>query len=52
MKKVEIRNNRITNLTCKVFAFNLTNLTKLDIRGNNVGDEGALVIAKNLKSLT
>lgn len=34
-----------------MFAFNLPHLTKLDIRGNNLEDEGIIVLAKNMPAL-
>lgn len=34
-----------------MLAFNLPHLTKLDIRGNNLKDEGIIVLAKNMPSL-
>lgn len=54
LQEFEIRNNKITMLSCKVIASHLNFLKVLDLRGNLVGDEGVSKIVEgipNLKSL-
>jgi|JI6StandDraft_1071083.scaffolds.fasta_scaffold09693_7 hypothetical protein len=45
---LEMRNNRITQLSCKLIAANLSHLHKIDIRGNKVGDDGIGTIARSV----
>jgi len=40
IKEFEIRNNRITALTCNIIANEMRFLLVLDLRGNRVGDAG------------
>jgi hypothetical protein len=40
IRELEIRNNSITSLSCKVIVSNMSFLQCLDIRGNKVGDKG------------
>lgn len=44
---LELRNNFITELSCKIIAFNINYLTKIDIRGNKVRDTGVITLAKH-----
>lgn len=50
--KLELRYNKITEISCRLIASNLKNLSKLDIRDNKLKDSAVIVIAKNLKNLT
>jgi Leucine-rich repeat (LRR) protein len=44
LQELEIRNNKITVLSCKVIASHLGFLKILDLRGNGIGDEGVIKI--------
>lgn len=48
---IELRHNRITELSCKLIGANLPHLLKVDIRGNKVGDNGVAAIARNISQL-
>jgi Ran GTPase-activating protein (RanGAP) involved in mRNA processing and transport len=51
LSSIELRNNRITSLSCKLIGSNLAHLSKVDIRGNKVGDNGVCIIAKNIRGM-
>ena len=54
IKELEIRNNKITALTCNIVANDMKFLSVLDLRGNKLGDTGISKIVsamKNLKAL-
>lgn len=51
--KLELRFNRITELTCRHIAVSLgsSGLRRLDIRGNKLKDSAVIIIARSLKKL-
>lgn len=51
LKELEVRNNFITSLSCRIIANSLSFLNSLDIRGNMIGDAGIEIIAKGLSKL-
>jgi hypothetical protein len=51
IKDLEVRNNKITSLSCKIIASNMKHLKAIDIRGNAVGDEGVITLVKGIPHL-
>ena len=51
VKDLEIRNNKITSLSCKLIASSMTHVKSVDIRGNKVGDQGVIFLIKGLPHL-
>lgn len=48
---LELRNNKITEISCRLIAVSLNNLHRLDIRGNKLKDNSMNMIAKRLTKL-
>lgn len=51
LAKLELRFNRITELTCRHISVNLSGLRRLDIRGNKLKDSAVITIARSLHKL-
>jgi hypothetical protein len=51
LQTIEIRNNKISALACKLIANHMNFLEAVDIRGNKIGDEGILIIVRAIPSL-
>lgn len=51
VQEFEIRHNKLTVLSCRLIASNMKHIKVLDIRGNNVYDDGIARIAEGLPNL-
>lgn len=51
LKEFEIRNNKISCLTCSVIANNMPFLVSVDIRGNKISDKGILKLIRGIPKM-
>ena len=51
LKEFEIRNNKISCLSCSLIVNNLPFLLTVDIRGNKINDKGIIKLIKGLPKL-
>ncbi len=51
LRELEIRNNKISCLSCSLIANNMSFLQVVDIRGNKIGDKGIIKIIQRIPNL-
>ncbi len=51
LREFEIRNNRISCLSCNLIANNMPFLLSVDIRGNNISDKGIIKLIQSIPKM-
>ena len=51
LRELEIRNNKISCLSCNLIANNMPFLVSVDIRGNNISDKGIVKLINSIPKM-